>query len=108
MTTKTVQWQWQWPSRSRSVSSHSPFSKTDFPPFIQSSSLSLRPQQPLPHMGIFSSSEKEVGPSRRPEPKGMEEDERGHISSSSSSSSRLHRVAGTVDGGSHPIAWLMA
>src|SRR5258708_23131058 len=60
---------------------------TDFPPSIQSSSLSLRPHQP-PHMRIFPSSNKEVGSSsRRPKPNEMEEYERGHIRRSSS---RLH------------------
>ncbi len=74
--------QWQWPSRS--VPSHSSCSETDFPPSIQSSSLSLWPQQP-PHMRIFLSLDKEVGSSsQRPKPNDMEEDERGHIRSSSS------------------------
>ncbi len=68
------QWQWQ----SRSVPITPPYSETDFPPSIQSSSLSLRPQQP-PHMRIFPLSDKEVGSSsRRPKPNNMEEDERGH------------------------------
>ncbi len=71
---KDPRWQWS----SRSASSHLSCSETDFPPSIQSSSLSLRPQQP-PHMRIFPLSDKEVGSSsRRPKPNNMEEDERGH------------------------------
>jgi hypothetical protein len=69
--------QWQWPSRSVQFTSSSP--ETDFPSSIQSSSLSLQSQQP-PHMGMFPLSDKEVGPSRRPE----QPNERGHIRSSSS------------------------
>ena len=77
--------QWQWPSRY--VPFISSCSETDFPPSIQSSSLSLRPQQP-PHMRVFTLPDKEVeSSSRRLKPSEMEEYERGPIRSSSS---RLH------------------
>jgi hypothetical protein len=59
-------------------------SETDFPPSIQSNSLSLQPQQP-PHMRIFPLLDKEVrSSSQQLKLNEIEEYKREHIRSSSS------------------------